>query len=232
MVTLHDLFIGNFPVTQNFGENYETYKWIKDYKGNSIKGHNGVDFGYNGQSPILLNPFPKTSTVVCSFTGYDASGYGNWCRLWDKTQSCVILYAHMKSVDVKAGQTLRFQQQIGIGDNTGWSTGPHLHCGFYTVDSIGNKLNRNNGYDGFLNVMNKNNVTWQLFNPTKPSEETPVVDCDPHWRIERDDNHKLYLKEQEKVTRLQKEIQDYKTKYETLLASVRQIKDIVAGTET
>jgi len=203
MITLHDLFIGNFPVSQNFGENYETYKWIKDYLGNPILGHNGVDFGYNGQSPILLNPFPKTSEVVCSFTGWDKDGYGWWLRLWDKTQSCVILYAHAQEINIKAGETIRFQQQVAIGDSTGWSTGPHLHCGFYIVDAQGNKLNRDNGYDGYLNVMNKKNVTWNLLNPTKPSDATPIVDCDPQWRIDRDKNWDLYLAEKEKVTLLQ-----------------------------
>lgn len=224
MITLHDLFIGSFPVTQAFGVNYDTYSWIKDYRGISILGHNGVDFGYNGQEPILLNPFPKTSEVVCSFVGWDENGYGNWIRIWDKTQSCVILYAHLKSVDVTAGQTLRFQQQVGIGDSTGWSTGPHLHCGFYTVDSMGNKLNRDNGYDGFLNVLNKSNVTWQLLNPTAPAPITqpPAETCDPNWRIERDTNWNLYQDQVKKVTELQAIIAQKNVEFDAALKRERE----------
>lgn len=166
MKKLHDLFIGDYKITQNFGVNYEAYKWIKDYKGNPIKGHNGVDFGTPNHTP-LLNPFPKDSEVVVSKVGYDEKGYGWFLRIWDKTQRCVALYAHCEKILVKEGDRLAFQQLVAYSDNTGWSTGPHLHFGFYEVDDQGNKLNRDNGFDGYLNPLS-GVVKWEILNPKTP----------------------------------------------------------------
>ena len=170
MIKLHDLFIGNFKVSQKFGVNFDTYKWIKDYKGNSIKGHNGIDFGYGGKNGVeLLNPFPNGNEIVCTRVGYDKKGYGYYCRLWDKTQGFVILYAHCQEIKVKQGDKIHFQQLVALGDNTGWSTGPHLHAGGYKVDNKGNKLNRDNGYDGWVDLLS-HEVEWEILNPKKPKE--------------------------------------------------------------
>lgn len=179
MKTLHDTFIGDYPISQTFGVNYETYKWIKDYKGNPIKGHNGVDWALP-TGTILLNPFPQGNNVVVSFVGWDEKGYGNWIRVWDKTQRCVALFAHLSSVSVDQGEKLLFQQELGKSGNTGWSTGPHLHFAFYEVDDEGNKLNRDNGFDGYLHPMS-GVIEWKILNPTKPGEkpqeETPLQAC-------------------------------------------------------
>lgn len=39
----------------------------------------------------------------------------------------------------------------------------------------------------------------------------PVAECDPHWRIERDDNYNLYLAEKAKVEALTKQLADKKS---------------------
>lgn len=207
MKTLHDTFIGDYPISQTFGVNYETYKWIKDYKGNPIKGHNGIDWALpSGTS--LLNPFPKGNDVVVSFVGWDKDGYGNWLRVWDKTQRCVALFAHLSKVLVDQGDTLFFQQEVGKSGNTGWSTGAHLHFGFYEVDDEGNKLNRDNGFDGYLHPMS-GVIEWKILNPTKPGEKPPQEDplqaclrqhADLLKQID-DINRKLALTEQDNKTK-------------------------------
>jgi len=165
MIVLKDLFIGEFPVSQVFGVNYETYKWIKDYAGRPIKGHNGVDFGYGGRNDVLLvAPFD----CVVSKVGYDKNGYGYYLRMWDKKQQCVVLYAHCKEIKVREGEGLICGQLVAIGDNTGWSTGPHLHCGVYKVDDEGNKLNRDNGFDGWLNILDGRSFKWEVQNLKEP----------------------------------------------------------------
>lgn len=170
-IKLCDIFIGNFKISQSFGVNSSKYSWIKDTNGIPILGHNGVDWSYEGKNGVeLLNPFPKGNEVVCSKRGYNEGGYGWFCRMWDKTQNAVILYAHCEEILISEGEQLYFQQLVAKGDNTGWSTGPHLHCGFYRVDEKGNRLNRNNGYDGYLNVTNGNQVTWEILNPKEPGQ--------------------------------------------------------------
>lgn len=44
------------------------------------------------------------------------------------------LYAHMSSVNVKAGQLVKYGDRIGIMGTTGFSSGPHLHIGTVTGD--------------------------------------------------------------------------------------------------
>jgi hypothetical protein len=180
MIKLHDLFIGNYAITQKFGANPDTYSFIKDYAGRPIKGHNGVDWGYGGKNgALLINPFPKGHEVVVSKVGFDSGGFGHYLRIWDKTQKFVILYAHCQEVVVREWQNLQFQQLVAIGDNTGWSTGPHLHAGAYFVDEEGNRLNQDNGFNGYVNLLDKTIIEWQILNPVKPAEVSQVEENTP-----------------------------------------------------
>jgi len=77
---LHDFFIGNFPISQTFGQNYEWYKWIKDINGNSILGHNGIDYAIPTGN-VMLNPFPSGNEVVVTKVGWDEKGYGWYLRM-------------------------------------------------------------------------------------------------------------------------------------------------------
>lgn len=172
MIKLYDITIGDFPVSQYFGANPTSYSWIKDIDKNPIKGHNGLDVK-TPSGVILINPFPKENDVVVSYAGTDTSGYGNYIRIWDKTQQCVVLYAHCQRTLVQKGDKLVFQQAVAESDNTGWSTGPHLHFALYKVDANGNRLNRQNGYDGYLNPVDKNIVEWTILNPTAPASPDP-----------------------------------------------------------
>ncbi|WP_294743818.1 M23 family metallopeptidase [uncultured Exiguobacterium sp.] len=58
-----------------------------------------------------------------------ATGYGNVVMVTHLIDSQVYttVYAHLDSIDVKAGQTVMPGQTVGTLGSTGWSTGPHLH---------------------------------------------------------------------------------------------------------
>jgi hypothetical protein len=161
MIKLKKPFKQDFRITQGFGENPSTYSWIKDINGVSIKGHNGIDFGYAGNNSVeLFNPFPTGHDVVISKVGWDEKGYGWYIRIWDKTQRFVILMAHGMKALKQEWESVKYNEMVMIGDNTGWSTGPHLHLAGYYVDEAGSKLNRTNGYDGFVNLMDTSQFNW------------------------------------------------------------------------
>lgn len=58
--------------------------------------------------------------------GYQASGFGNYVYV-THSNGTVSLYAHLKSVSVKKGQTVSKGQVLGVMGSTGNSTGTHLH---------------------------------------------------------------------------------------------------------
>ena len=52
--------------------------------------------------------------------------YGN-CVIIDHGMGVQSLYAHLSSIDVKAGQTVEKEQQLGRSGMTGMAGGDHLH---------------------------------------------------------------------------------------------------------
>ncbi|WP_214849852.1 M23 family metallopeptidase [Exiguobacterium sp. s193] len=90
---------------------------------NGYAFHNGIDFGAPVGTPIVA---AATGTVI---TASSSGPYGNHVmiahQLNGKTYTTV--YAHMSSLNARAGQRVSQGQQIGALGSTGNSTGPHLH---------------------------------------------------------------------------------------------------------
>jgi murein DD-endopeptidase MepM/ murein hydrolase activator NlpD len=157
MIYLKDIFIGDYRISQKWGGNYQMYKKY------GLKGHNGVDWALP-TGTILISPFDG---IVIS-AKKDKDGYGTHIKIWDPKQKCCVIFAHMKSVNVKVWQRIKVGQLIGFSDNTGFSTGPHLHFGICRVNSLCYRLNKTDGFGGWFNCLDKKQVTWCLSNPTKP----------------------------------------------------------------
>lgn len=155
-VTLSDVFIGNFKVSQIFGARPEVYKqW-------GLAGHDGTDFACPTGTQ-LISPFDG---MIISVKNSGSAGYGLHVKIWNKKNACV-LFGHMKLANVKLWQSVKSGQLIGLSDNTGFSTGAHLHLGFCMTNLLGYRLNTNNGFAGWLNPQDKTLVNWDLKNPTK-----------------------------------------------------------------
>lgn len=110
----------NGPITQVFGVNPEIYKkW-------GFPGHNGVDYGIPNGTPVN-----SAAAGTVSQVSFEHGGYGNYVKLIHKdgAKTYYTYYAHLASAAVAAGQKVKAGQVIGYSNNTGASTGPHLHFG-------------------------------------------------------------------------------------------------------
>lgn len=83
--------------------------------------HPGVDLGAEIGDPIK----PVKSGVV-TFAGFSYDGYGNNIII-DHGKGLTSLYAHLSKIEVKIGQNVDMNTEIGRVGVTGHSTGPHLH---------------------------------------------------------------------------------------------------------
>ncbi len=122
------------------------------------KGHNGVDYGTPTGTPIVA---PHDGTVIEA--AYDEYGYGMYVKIENDVEGSIL--AHLKSFNVNPGDKILEGQQIGISDNTGNSTGPHLHWGYFRKPR-----NKQDGYGGTCNPWPY--LTENLSKPPIPSEPT------------------------------------------------------------
>lgn len=142
-------FRGNFILTQGFGGNKDWYIRF------GMLGHNGLDYGLPTGTQLIA---PHAGKVLEAAS--DPTGYGNYLKIESDKEGSII--AHMQSFQVKVGDTVSEGQPIGISNNTGNSTGPHLHWGYYIIPR-----NRQNGFSGMINQL-------PLINVEKPS--TPIAE--------------------------------------------------------
>lgn len=130
-------------ITQRFAENPQFYKKY------GIPGHNGLDFRTKfsdtplGKRYIYAVDDGKVIKVVIAKLG----GYGTYVTLQHKDGS-ITIYGHQYVPKVKLGQVVLAGAIIGISDNTGDSSGPHLHLGYKPP-----KWNPKNGYNGYVDPL-------------------------------------------------------------------------------
>ena len=110
----------NGPITQLFGVDPEFYKRF------GFPGHNGIDYGIPNGTSIRAVAAGTVDKVA-----FENGGYGNYVKLShvDGSRKYFTYYAHLSSAAVSPGQTVEAGTAIGFSDNTGASTGPHLHFG-------------------------------------------------------------------------------------------------------
>lgn len=127
----------NGPITQLFGENPQIYKkW-------GFPGHNGIDYGVPNGTPIKA-----AAGGTVAMVSFENGGYGNFVKLShvDGSKTYYTYYAHLASAAVSAGQKVKAGAVIGNSNNTGASTGPHLHFGL-KIDG------ENPTYKGYVDPM-------------------------------------------------------------------------------
>lgn len=146
-------------VNQPFGTNFNDF-----YKKLGMKGHNGIDF-LAPDSTIIR----ACHDGVVTFTGEDGSaGLGVVLRTTeavldkdgDNKFFFKTIYWHIKkgSFKVKPGDLVKIGDVLALADNTGMSTGAHLHFGLKPVlqgeeDWSWSNIFPSNGYFGAIDPM-------------------------------------------------------------------------------
>ena len=95
-------------VTSNYGR-----RWGRMHKGIDVKVYTG---------DTIVSAFEGKVRIV----GYEAHGYGKYIVIRHKN-GLETVYGHLSKHLVIENQTVRAGQPIGLGGNTGRSTGSHLH---------------------------------------------------------------------------------------------------------
>jgi Peptidase family M23 len=127
----------NGPITQLFGVDPEFYKRF------GFPGHNGIDYGIPNGTSIRAAAAGTVEKVA-----FENGGYGNYVKLShvDGSRKYYTYYAHLSNAAVSPGQTVAAGTAIGFSNNTGASTGPHLHFGL-RIDG------ENPAYKGYVDPM-------------------------------------------------------------------------------
>lgn len=95
--------------------------------------HKGTDIARPRNLSILA-----ADNGIVTFAGWDG-GYGNKIVI-NHNNGFKTIYAHLRSIDVKVGQTVARGSTIGIMGTTGNSTGVHLHIELYKNGRLKNFL--------------------------------------------------------------------------------------------
>ena len=117
--------LSSLRITQHYGNN----------------GHTGVDLGATSDRKVFANADGTVEQVQTGIPNAQGStgmrSYGNMILI-KHPNGMKTRYAHLQSVGVKLGQSVKAGQQIGVQGNTGNSYGVHLH---YEVYRNGSRIN-------------------------------------------------------------------------------------------
>ncbi|WP_349410884.1 M23 family metallopeptidase [Pseudalkalibacillus sp. SCS-8] len=109
--------------------------YISSHKGQRWgRQHKGIDIARPSNRAILA---VDNGTVVSA--GFNSGGYGNRIII-NHNNGFKSVYAHLASMNVSVGQTVKKGQKIGVMGSTGHSTGVHLHFELYKNGALLNPL--------------------------------------------------------------------------------------------
>ena len=141
-------------IIQYFGQNLVNF-----YAQLGLKGHNGVDLEAPTSEPVYFNWIKNYGEIsigeVVNVSDSWTKGLGVTILIKDEDGYFKLVFWHFKSYCVKIGDTVKTGQLLGYADNSGMSTGSHLHFGEYYSNVYGNTLQSNNGFGGALDPMPK-----------------------------------------------------------------------------
>lgn len=148
-------------VSQFFGERPEYYR--AKY---GVEGHNGIDLAVPDGTTLIA---PAGMEIMEVGENHKTKGTYIIAMIVENEEIYyMIRFLHLQKYLVKIGQIISENEIIGTTNNSGNSSGPHLHIDIRKYQEIGVAkilLNANNGYAGFLDPLdfiNTNNSTKQM----------------------------------------------------------------------
>ena len=102
-----------YRVTSRFGDRPDPFE-------KNTRFHRGLDI-----AGPLNSKVKATASGIITYAG-EKRGYGNYVKI-RHNNSITTEYAHLKSIAVKVGDTVKRGDLLGLQGNTGRSTGTHLH---------------------------------------------------------------------------------------------------------
>ena len=158
-------FHQDFPLTQTFANKF-ILNGVDVYAQYGLKGHNGLDYGLPNGTDVLA---PHGGKVIEVF--HEGSiGYGLYIKIENDKEGSVL--AHLSGTLVSVGNIVVEGQLIAHSGNTGNSTAPHLHWGYYLFPR-----NRQNGYAGFIDqILLLNNNMYKGYDLTNRESMKIAVD--------------------------------------------------------
>ncbi len=143
------IYPSQYRISQDHGVNEAMYSKF------GLKGHNGIDIACPTGSNIIA---PCKLEIVNRAN--DPYGYGIYVRgrgelftFEGKTYAADMVFAHLQGFVASLGAVLDTAQLIAISDNTGNSTGPHVHWGLRIAEKVGNSwltVDEDNGFSGYI----------------------------------------------------------------------------------
>lgn len=132
-------------ITQVWGVNPNVYARF------GLKGHNGVDYRVFNEAGnrATTGPIYAAHNGVVVEALYDVNGYGYYLKIENDSEGSI--YGHLeKDSWEKVGVGNYYDQgdYICHANNSGFSTGAHLHWGYYPKPR-----NRSNGYSGTIDPL-------------------------------------------------------------------------------
>ncbi|WP_261131384.1 M23 family metallopeptidase [Bacillus sp. Marseille-Q3570] len=99
------------------------------------RDHKGIDIAGPSNRSVLAADNGKVVSA-----GFTTGGYGNKIVI-NHNNGFKTIYAHLASISVSPGETVKKGQKIGVMGSTGNSTGVHLHFELYKNGALQNPLN-------------------------------------------------------------------------------------------
>ena len=199
-------FKGSIRITQYFGETPASYAQF------GLKGHNGIDFGAPTGTEILATHDGKVIEAI-----NDATGYGLYVKIENDKEGS--LYAHLREHKVVVGQDVKEGALLGISDNTGNSTGSHLHFGYYLKPR-----DRANGYAGYIDPMSYLTQVEPIATITQKELDKIRLDRDTHYNDLQTAN--------KRIEQLEKDIDNLENTIEQKDKKILELETQIAASRT
>jgi murein DD-endopeptidase MepM/ murein hydrolase activator NlpD len=136
-------------ITQGFGLEKTIKSMLPFYQSLGLEAHNGRDYLAKDGEKVYWNCLNYEGIVL--ETHFDIKGGLGVVVGIDTPEGCYkVIFWHLKSIAVKPNQVLSTGQLIGRANNTGYSTGTHLHFGLKKTNKNWQTVDYQNNYRGAI----------------------------------------------------------------------------------